>query len=113
MTIKPFFLVNLKLSQGSILLLNKINCFLLVVVKMGRKVAPESYYQDEPNSRIHFSYFIRSSWDTLLLHFASASMKSWEVTGRSRSSLDNFLISSGFKPWILRLIDIIDASLQK
>ena len=31
---------------------------------------------DEPNSSIHFSYFSRSSFDTDLLHFCTASRKS-------------------------------------
>lgn len=68
------------------------------------------FHQDEPNSRIHFSYFSKSCLDTLLLHLLIASAKSCVDTGKSTSSVASWRICSGFMPAILRRIDIILAS---
>lgn len=71
-----------------------------------------NHNQEEPNSVIHLTYLSKSVLDTDLLHLLRASLKSCMETGRSRSSRPSCLICSGFRPAILRRIDIMDASLK-
>lgn len=71
------------------------------------------HIQTDPNSSIHFSYFSRSVEDTVLFTFLMASMKSSIVAGAINSSCGMARISSGVKPWMRLLMDIMAASLRR
>jgi len=68
---------------------------------------------EEPNSAIHLSYFSRSAAETVLLTFFIACSKSSIDVGVTSSSRGMLRMSSGFRPEIRRLIDIIAASLRQ
>lgn len=70
------------------------------------------FFQQDPNSSIHFSYFSRSDADTDLDTFLRADSKSSMVVGMCISSREMLRISSGVRPSILRLMAIREASLQ-